>query len=713
MAMSWHYTPYAIPVVAAAIVAAALAIWGWRRRPAPGAVWFAALMAALGWWSGWYALEVMGTNLEAMLFATRFEYVGIGPAPVAWLLLALAYTGQQRWLKPRFIIPLFIIPAMTLAVVWTNGLHGAADGLHGWMYETLELNTGGPFLMAAYEHGPWFWVHVGYSYVMLLSGALLLFWTLAHSAPFYRRQAAMLLIGSIPSWIVNGLYVLNLSPSDLDLTPFAFTVAGVAAAWGLYRWRLLDIVPVARAAVIEGLDDGIVVLDKQNRIVDINPVAQRIVGWTASRGIGQPAASVLGEHADVVERYEQLKKVHAEVTVTEDDGQHHFALRVLPLKDERDDLAGKLVVFRDISEYKRVEEELLERRRTLHLVIASMPNVLFTVGEGNGLPALFIPPGFPYIWKTSDLFGNLVLADVLPEEMLGVFETLLAGVRESGEVQAAEMTFLFGEEPLWFDIKASAITGSRNVLVVMDNITARKRVEAERERLIEDLDAFAHTVAHDLKNPLSSVIGYAEMLELALKESLSAQHAEFLETVARNARRMEGIIDSLLLLASVRKIESVELHPVNMGNIVTEIRHRVASLIQEYGAEIVAPEDWPEAIGHAQWIEEVVGNYVSNAIKYGGRPPRVELGGELLENGMVRYWVRDNGAGLTPEDQAKLFTLFTRLEQVDVKGHGLGLSIVRRIVERLGGEVGVESEVGKGSTFFFTLRAAEQKVTAL
>ncbi len=109
------------------------------------------------------------------------------------------------------------------------------------------------------------------------------------------------------------------------------------------------------------------------------------------------------------------------------------------------------------------------------------------------------------------------------------------------------------------------------------------------------------------------------------------------------------------------------------------------------------------ALGYGPWVEEVWANYLSNAIQYGGRPPRVELGATEQADGMVRFWVRDNGPGLTPEEQARLFTPFTRLDQVRAKGHGLGLSIVRRIVEKLGGQVGVESEVGRGSVFTFTL----------
>jgi signal transduction histidine kinase len=152
-----------------------------------------------------------------------------------------------------------------------------------------------------------------------------------------------------------------------------------------------------------------------------------------------------------------------------------------------------------------------------------------------------------------------------------------------------------------------------------------------------------------------------------------------------------------------------------MANIVDEARLRLSDLIEERQAEIVLPEAsaWPVALGHAEWIVEVWVNYFSNAIKYGGQPPCMKLGAEAQPDGMVRFWARDNGHGLSPEEQARLFTPFTRLNQVRAKGHGLGLSIVRRIVEKLGGQVGVESRIGQGSSFFFTLPSAVNPTTPI
>jgi signal transduction histidine kinase len=226
-------------------------------------------------------------------------------------------------------------------------------------------------------------------------------------------------------------------------------------------------------------------------------------------------------------------------------------------------------------------------------------------------------------------------------------------------------------------------------------------------------------VAHDLKNPLTSLIGYSSLLESRFAEMPEERVCRNLQVIGQNGRKMSNIIDELLLLASVREVEEIETQALDMRRIVAEAQERLIYLIEEYQAEIIlsSESDWPVASGYGPWVEEVWANYISNALKYGGRPPRVELGfdavvGEqnLPSIARVRFWVRDNGPGLAPEEQARLFTPFERLHRVRAEGHGLGLSIVQRIVEKLRGQVGVESQVGRGSTFWFTLPAPQDDV---
>ncbi len=246
--------------------------------------------------------------------------------------------------------------------------------------------------------------------------------------------------------------------------------------------------------------------------------------------------------------------------------------------------------------------------------------------------------------------------------------------------------------------------------LAQQEIAERKLVEeALRQQTTElearnaELDAFAHTVAHDLKTPLTALVGFSDLLQRRYTQIPSEKLGDMLAVIAQNGRRMANIINELLLLASVRKMDEVPIFCLDMQKIVAAALERVGDLVKTSQARVIVPEIWPVAYGYAPWIEEVWVNYISNAIKYGGIPPRVELGGAMATSDTARFWVRDNGRGLTEEEQAHLFTAFTRLHQTSVEGHGLGLSIVQRIVTRLSGEVGVESAIGRGSEFYFTL----------
>jgi signal transduction histidine kinase len=234
----------------------------------------------------------------------------------------------------------------------------------------------------------------------------------------------------------------------------------------------------------------------------------------------------------------------------------------------------------------------------------------------------------------------------------------------------------------------------------------------------EELDAFSHTVAHDIRSPVSQMVGVAEMLAELDAELSPEVRAQSLSMLMRGGEKLTNIIDELLLLAGLRHVD-VPLEPLNMAAIVTEALARLQQVIEQAQAEVTLPDagSWPVALGHPAWVEEVWVNYLSNACKYGGvdgQPPRIVLGSDPTGfdnpsgSTLVRFWVRDSGSGIAPDDQSRLFTPFTRLDQVRARGHGLGLSIVRRIVEKLGGEVDVKSDgvPGHGSEFSFTLPAA-------
>jgi signal transduction histidine kinase len=265
----------------------------------------------------------------------------------------------------------------------------------------------------------------------------------------------------------------------------------------------------------------------------------------------------------------------------------------------------------------------------------------------------------------------------------------------------------FDIESVLLKDRTGAITGR---LLSLHDITDRKRAESEREQLISTLENYANTVAHDLKNPIGITMGYIAIVkeELTYGTDRRPDLLELLEYALRGSQRSVRIIDEMLVFARLRDSKAIQLQPIKMTSVVRDALQMLSGQLDEAGVTLNQPDEFPIAMGHPVWIEEVWLNYLTNAIKYGGKPPVITLGADRME-GQVRYWVQDNGVGLAPADRDSLFAKYTRLDQhKHITGNGLGLAIAKEIVKRLGGTVGVESTLGEGSRFSFTLAAVPE-----
>jgi hypothetical protein len=233
--MVWQYNARAIPLVVAAAISLTLAFFAVRHPRATGATAFLVLMLALAWWSLGNALELSSVGLSPRRFWLAFQYVGIVVVPSAWLAVTLHYTGRNDWLTRRNLGLLAIEPALALLLNWTNEHHAL-------FYTSLRLIGVGDATHFRLTYGLAFWLHTAYSYGLLLAGALLLVQALRRAPSFYRGQSLAALIGAALSWTANILHLAQVNPfSDVDLTSYAFTFAGLAVGWGIFRFRLLEI----------------------------------------------------------------------------------------------------------------------------------------------------------------------------------------------------------------------------------------------------------------------------------------------------------------------------------------------------------------------------------------------------------------------------------------------------------------------------------------
>jgi two-component system, sensor histidine kinase and response regulator len=346
-------------------------------------------------------------------------------------------------------------------------------------------------------------------------------------------------------------------------------------------------------------------------------------------------------------------------------------------------------------------------------------SVLFDFLNENGFKVLVAQDGKRAIQKALYAMPDLILLDIMMPGMDG-FETCqrLKSDEKTQDIPIIFMTALadtvdkvkgfqlgaadYITKPIQHEEVLARVKSQLHFTHLKNQLEARS-LELEKRNM--ELDAFAHTVAHDLKNPLNAIINYTEMLieECLPDTSPDQEMRDTLHKVEQSGRKMVSIIDALLLLAGVSKQTNLATQPLDMADIIEQVIQRLSYMINEYQVNIKLPENWPIATGYAPWVEEVWTNYISNAIKYGGKPPLVELGANTEEKDKIRFWIRDNGPGLTEEAKKQLFTPFTRLHTGSVEGHGLGLSIVQQVVERLGGQVGVETTEGQGCRFYFTL----------
>lgn len=442
----WAALPYTIPLFISALLASSIVVIPWKRRAVPGAIALTIMGLAAAVWSLGYALELSSAQSPLGLFWARMQYLGIVAVPVAWLVFALQYTGNGHQITRRTVALMLVMPLLTVALVWTNDFHKL-------VWPNVSLSTSGPFPILDFDHGPGFWLYNLFSHICLLLGAILLFRPYIRPSQIFRRQTLALVVGIAVPWLGNAIYVLNLSPwPGLDLTPFAITIAVLSIALGIVRFQFLALVPIARHSVIEGMSEGVIVLDDQNRLVDINPAALQSLGRPAEAVMGQPITQVLAEQPLILERYRGVFNTMDELLIEHDSERRFFDVRISPLYDRRRRVRGRLIVWRDISERKRMEEDLLRSKEAAEAANRAKSTFLANMSHELRTPLSAILGYSQLIQKDA-----LERSDTRYEDELSMILSsgyhlldLIAGILDYAKIEAGKMEI----EPDRFDIAA-------------------------------------------------------------------------------------------------------------------------------------------------------------------------------------------------------------------------------------------------------------------
>ncbi len=384
--MLWPISPFVSATSLAAAIALATAWLIWRRRSAPGAKYLALTMVAAAEWSASLALESAAIDIPSKVLWSKAEYLGISASTTLLLMFALAYSRNTRWLSSWRLALLWTEPALINLVVWTQDRHGL-------LWTSLTMAPGSNVLI--YGHGPAFYLAMaGHSVIILLASVILLR-AVAYLAPLYRLQVAVVALSCVPPWAIGAAYTLEPALTDgMDMTALGFLLTCLLLSWSLLRFQMLDLMPVARDALIEGMSDGVLVLDDRNRIIDVNPATQRLLSLFGASPIGRSAMEALAAHPNLTSLLQDAPECRAEVRL-DTDATRYLDLRVSALLDRQRRSGGRLVVMRDVTEMVKMREELralslvdeltgLHNRRGFLTLAAQQLRIARRLGMGAG-----------------------------------------------------------------------------------------------------------------------------------------------------------------------------------------------------------------------------------------------------------------------------------------------------------------------------------------
>ncbi|HKY54517.1 MAG TPA: histidine kinase N-terminal 7TM domain-containing protein [Anaerolineales bacterium] len=574
--MQFQYSPYILPLVVSSIIAGFVAAYGWQRRAnTSGGMALALLACACAEWSLGYALEIAGADLPAKILWGKSQYIGIVTIPLLWMIFAYSYATKGIQLTRRNVSLLSIVPAITLILVFTNEYHGL-------IWKDIQIHTVGTFSALEVTYGFWFWMNWMYSNTLLLLGTIFVLQSFNRTKGLFRTQNILLLIAVLTPWFGNVLYVSGQSPiPNLDITPFAFTISVIVCAWGIFHFKLVNIAPVARDLVVERMPDGMIVLDAQGNIVDINPAVQRALGLSAAQAIGQSARDVFHASPSLIERYANMLEGQDEIFLDDGESQNWYELRMSPLVDSRDRLLGRVVTVRNITEKKRTEEALRLSEEKYRKIYENVADVIYETDNQGHITSISPSVERQGGYRPEELIGRHVVEFfVLPEQYAALdalimehgfvndFEALLR--RKDGSSMFVSIT-----SHIIFDANGQGIATEG----VLRDITERKQTEEHIRQMNAELEQRVSERTSQLQESNAYLSALIET-SIALNESLDLN--EVLDHILVQAQK----------LVPARALNIMFLEG-DQARIVRRIGYEGLETIEQNVLDLRFPISWP------------------------------------------------------------------------------------------------------------------------
>jgi PAS domain S-box-containing protein len=609
--VGWHWYFSAL-ALAGGICLAAYAFYAWRRRRASAGASLTVVLAAAGWWSLAYALELGATNLSTRLLWGDAKWLGICLLPPAWFAFIMQYTGRDRWVNRSTMAALAVPPAVVIVLLAGQATHD--------LVRYYPPSAAADPANAIAQVGPLFWPFLVYADVVVWGCTALFVWTLTRTSRLYWRQSLLLAVTVLLPILANILHNLDVGPfGRVELTPFLFVLTGAVLVWGIFRFRLLDLAPIARSRIFQLMQDAVVALDPYGRVVDANLAAERLLGQPVGQAVGQPLARLVPGWATAI----SPRRASAAGDPASSEGViagRAYELTVSALPDRQGRPTGELLIARDISERRQAERDLRDS-------------------------------------LTREQTASERLSVALQQEQAATERLAVALQREQTATQ-------------------------------------------HLRELDQMKDAFLQAVSHDLRTPLTSVLGIAATLDRGHRLLPASEVRDLLGRLAGNARKLGRLLTNLL---DLERLTQGDIDPdrrrVDLGELVSRI-------VKDTGPDLlgerpISLETAPVLVAvDAPKVERIVENLLANAARHtpAGTPVWVRVQASVGGALMV---VEDAGPGVPAEVRQAIFQPFRQGPTITAHapGSGIGLALVAQFAGMHGGRAWVQERPGGGASF--------------
>ncbi|MDP3437680.1 MAG: histidine kinase N-terminal 7TM domain-containing protein [Bacteroidales bacterium] len=579
---NYIFTIFSLLFLASSLVSFFVAFAAWQRKRERGAVELALLMLFAGLWAFLVIFETASTTLVGKIFWSKAAYIGALSTPALFLMFVLRITGRDKYLNKRAILGLFVSPVIVFILALTNEYHHLI-----W---TGFAPISGVTNLTTYYHGVVFWIgYFGYSYLLLIISSVFLFKFLVSRASPFKSQAKAIFVALLCPWLASILYVSDSNPiPGFDLVPLSMIISGTMLAIAVFRSKLLDLTPVARETLLETLEDGILVLDRYNRVQDINNSAVIHLGIDKKNIIGQ-----------------DFKSIKSAVKAIANAVLNEFTNQMIQVK-----YAG------DIKHFNITKQEIKNYPGSKLVIIRD---------------------------KTSEINRE--------------HELLI----EKGRAQ-------------------------------------------ESDRL---KSSFVANLSHEIRTPINVITGFLDILNQ--KDIDEKDQAIYVDLLKKSTDR---ILNTLNDIIEISKIEAGQAKltetQINLNEIIDYLYNIFIKDAQTKGLTINFEKGIDDKsaliIVDRPKLVTIFSNLIKNSLKFTDKG-KIDFGYKLNDDKLL-FYVKDTGIGIPSGRKEMIFNRFVQAEQTmnrPYEGAGLGLSIVKAYVDMLGGEVILDSVVGEGSTFSFSI----------